>query len=316
MMLAFPAAQPGAQTGPDSGYPRRPVTIVVPFASGGAVDVQVRTAAPRMSALLGQQVVVLNRDGAGGAIGTELVAKAAADGYTLLWGSSGPLAINPNLGSRQTYDPLRDFAPIGLFAVHPLVLTLHPSVPAGSVKALVALARAHPGKLNYASTGSGAAPHFAGEMFRHMAGIEVVHVPYKSGAQLIVDLVGGQVDFSFTAAASSRSHIGAGRLKGLAVTSTKRTALMPELPTLAEAGLPGYEMVSFSGLLAPAGTPTAILGMLGDVLAKSLEDRDIRERIAAEGAFAVGGTPAQFSAFIKSELAKYGRLAKVAGLAP
>ena len=311
MVVATVAQQAGAQP---AAYPRKPVTIILPFSIGGATDVMARLAAQKMSGLLGHQVIVVNRDGAGGAIGTGVVAKAAPDGYTLLWGSSGPLAINPNLSTALSYDALRDFAPIGLFSVNPLILTLHPSVPANSVKALIALAKAHPGKLNYASSGTGAAPHLAGEMFKHMAGIDIVHIPYKGAGLFVFDLIAGQVDFAFTSGTTIGGHFASGKLKGLAVTSTRRTDLMPQLPTMAEAGLPGYEVVIYYGLLAPAGTPPNVLSTLGDALLKSLEDRDIKERIIAEGAYPAGGTPAQFAAFIKSELAKYGRLTKAAGL--
>lgn len=314
MMLAAAALQLNAQPSPDSRYPRKPVTIVLPFSIGGATDVMARLAAQKMSGLLGYQVIVVNRDGAGGAIGTDFVAKATPDGYTLLWGSSGPLAISPNLNAKLPFDPLRDFTPIGLFSLNPLVLTLHPSVPANSVKALIALAKAHPGKINYASSGTGAAPHFAGEMFKNMAGIDIVHVPYKGAGLFGFDLLAGQVDFAFTTGTTIRGHFTSGKLKGLAVTSTRRTDLMPELPTMAEAGLPGYEVVIYYGLLAPAGTPANVLSTLGNALLKSLEDRDIKERIIAEGAYPAGGTPMQFAAFIKSELVKYGRLAKEAGL--
>lgn len=313
-MLAAAALELNAQPLSDSRYPRKPVTIVLPFSIGGATDVMARLAAQKMSGLLGYQVIVVNRDGAGGAIGTELVAKATPDGYTLLWGSSGPLAISPNLNAKLPFDPLRDFTPIGLFSLNPLVLTLHPSVPANSVKALIALAKAHPGKLNYASSGTGAAPHFAGEMFKNMAGIDIVHVPYKGAGLFGFDLLAGQVDFAFTTGTTIRGHFASGKLKGLAVTSTRRTDLMPELPTMAEAGLPGYEVVIYYGLLAPAGTPANVLATLGNALLKSLEDRDIKERIIAEGAYPAGGTPMQFAAFIKSELVKYGQLAKQAGL--
>ncbi|MCE9640422.1 MAG: tripartite tricarboxylate transporter substrate binding protein [Betaproteobacteria bacterium] len=314
LVLATATLQLNAQPLSDSNYPRRPVTIIVPFASGGQVDAQARTLAPKMSGLLGQQVVILNREGAGGVIGTELVARATPDGYTLLWGSSGPLAISPHLNAKLPFDPLRDFAPISLFAVHPFILALHPSVPASSLKALIKLAQAHPGKLNYASTGTGSAPYFAAEMFNNMAAINIIHVPYKSVAQLTIDLIGGQVDLYFASGISSRGHFSSGKLRGIAVTSTRRTDLLPELPTMAEAGLPGYESVGFSGLLAPAGTPAGIMAQLGDAVSKSLEDRDIRERITSEGGFPAGGTPAQFSTFIKSELVKYGKLAKQAQL--
>ena len=314
MTIAIWTLQLCAQSSSESSYPRRPVTIVLPFSVGGATDVMARLAAQKMSALLGYQVIVLNRDGAGGAIGTEFVAKSIPDGYTLLWGSSGPLALSPNLNAKLPFDPVRDFAPVGMFSLNPLVLTLHPSVPANSVKALISLAKAQPGKLNYASSGTGAAPHFAGEMFRNMSRIDIVHVPYRGAGLFAFDLVAGQVDFAFTSGTTVRDHFTSGRLKGLAVTSTRRTELMPELPTMVEAGLAGYEVVIYYGLLAPAGTPASVLSTLGSALLTTLNDRDVKERIVAEGAYPSGGTPMQFAAFIKSELFKYGRLAKEAGM--
>jgi tripartite-type tricarboxylate transporter receptor subunit TctC len=308
LVCAFAHAQQAPQ------YPRRSVNVILPFSAGGATDVLARTATQKMSGLLGQQFVIVNRDGAGGAIGTEQVAKATPDGYTLLWGSSGPLSINPNLATKLPFDPVKDFSPIGVFSLNPLVLVVHPSVPATSVKSLIAIAKARPGKLTFASSGTGAAPHFAGEMFKGMSGIDLLHVPYKGASQFVVDLLSGQVDLAFTAATGSRPHILTGRMRALAVTSARRTDLMPDLPTVAEAGLPGYELVIFYGLLAPAGTPAPIISLLNETLHKAAEAPEVRERIVAEGAYPAGGTPAQFGQMLVSEMKKFGQLARQAGL--
>jgi tripartite-type tricarboxylate transporter receptor subunit TctC len=259
-------------------------------------------------------VLVTNRDGATGAIGTESVARAAADGYSLLWGSSGPMSINPVYSARLPYDPLRDFAPIGLFNLIPYVLVVHPTVPAKSAKELIALARARPGRLNFASSGQGGAPHLAGELLKTMAKIDIVHVPYKGTALFMSDLVSGQVDLAFTGAASSLGYIQAGRLRPIGASGLKRSPLFPDLPTLDESGLPGYEIVVWYGLLAPAQTPREIVVTLNAALNRALAEPDIRKRIAQEGAYPAGGTPEQFGAFLKDQLARYAKMIRDAGL--
>jgi len=295
-------------------YPRKPVTIVVPYSPGAATDLLARAAAQRLTELLGQPFVVVNRDGASGAIGTDYVARAAPDGYTLLWGSSGPLTISPNINSKLPYDPLRDFAPVSTFSLIPYVLVVHPSLPVKSLKELIAVAKARPGQLSYPSSGTGSAPHLATELFKSKAGIDVLHVPYRGTALFMSDLISGQVQLAFTGTASSLGYIKAGRLAPLAVTGDRRSDLIPHVPTMAQAGLPGYEMVVFYSLLAPAATPREIINTLHAALHKSLEHSDIRARIAAEGAYPAGNTPEQFAAFLKAELAKHAKVIKDAGI--
>ena len=295
-------------------YPRRPVTIVVPFSPGAATDILARAAAQKLGDYLGQQFIVLNRDGATGMIGTDAVAKAAPDGHTLLWGSSGPLSINPAYRAKLPYDPLRDFAPVGLFNLIPYVLVVHPSVPARSLSELIALGRAHPGRLSFASSGAGGAPHLAGELLKTMARIDVVHVPYKGTSLFMSDLASGQVDLAFTGVASSMGYIDTGRLRPLAVSSMRRAMLLPNLPTLDEAGLPGYELVVWYGLLAPAGTPRDVVTALNTALNRALGAADIQKRIAHEGAYPAAGTPEQFHAFLKDQLTRYATMIRQAGL--
>jgi tripartite-type tricarboxylate transporter receptor subunit TctC len=309
--LALPPATAAGQGAP---YPRKPVSVMVPFSPGAATDLLGRAAAQKLGEYLGQPFVVINRDGATGAIGTESVARAAADGYSLLWGSSGPMSINPVYSARLPYDPLRDFAPIGLFNLIPYVLVVHPTVPAKSAKELIALARARPGRLNFASSGQGGAPHLAGELLKTMAKIDIVHVPYKGTALFMSDLVSGQVDLAFTGAASSLGYIQAGRLRPIGASGLKRSPLFPDLPTLDESGLPGYEIVVWYGLLAPAQTPREIVVTLNAALNRALAEPDIRKRIAQEGAYPAGGTPEQFGAFLKDQLARYAKMIRDAGL--
>ena len=299
---------------PAQNYPRRPVTIVVPFSPGAATDILGRAAAQKLGDYLGQQFVVLNRDGATGMIGTDAVAKAAPDGHTLLWGSSGPLSINPAYRTRLPYDPLRDFAPVGLFNLIPYVLVVHPSVPARSLNELITLGRANPGRLSFASSGAGGAPHLAGELLKTMAQIDVVHIPYKGTSLFMSDLAAGQVDLAFTGAANSMGYIGAGRLRPLAVSGTRRSPLFPDLPTLDEAALPGFELIVWYGLLAPAGTPRDVITVLNAALNRALGAADIQKRIAHEGAYPAGGTPEQFQAFLKDQLARYVTMIRQAGL--
>src|SRR6266850_4195487 len=240
-------------------YPRKPVRLIVPFAPGGGNDTVARTIAQQMSASLGQQIVIDNRSGAGGVVGAELAAKAPPDGYTLFLGGVGSLAVNPNLHARLPYDPLKDFAPITLIASAPSVLVVHPSVPARTIAQFTALAKANPGKLNYASNGNGSSAQLAAVMYESMAGVAMVHVPYKGLAPALVDLLSGEVQAMFSSLVAIVPHIRAGRLRALAVTGRRRTPLLAEVPTLAESGLPGYEAGSWYGILAPAGTPREII---------------------------------------------------------
>jgi tripartite-type tricarboxylate transporter receptor subunit TctC len=295
-------------------YPSKPMTLIVPFPPGAATDVFARAAGKRMGELLGQQVIVLNRDGASGLIGTEQVARAAPDGYTLLWGSSGPLAISPVWTEKMPYEPLRDFAPVSLFAKIPYLLLLHPSVPAKNVKELVAMAKAQPDKLNFASSGVGGTAHLAAELFMSMTGIRCVHVPYRGTSLFVTELIAGQVDWAFAGPTTALPPVNNGRLRALGISSTKRSELFPTVPTMAEAGVPGYEFTQWYGLLVPAKTPREIVNQLNAALLKAMDDPEVKKRIAYEGGAAAQGTPEEFTAFLKRELASNAKMIRDAGL--
>jgi tripartite-type tricarboxylate transporter receptor subunit TctC len=295
-------------------YPRRPVSLVVPFPPGAATDAFARVIARRMTDILGQQMVVINRDGAAGVIGTDFVARAAPDGYTLVWGTSSGLAIMPALRQKLPYDPQRDFAPVSLGAKLAYVLVVHPSLPASNVKQLIAIAKARPGQLNFASAGTGGAPHLAGELFRTMAGIDIVHVPYRGTALFATDLVAGQVELAFASPVTTLPFTGNARLRALAVTTTARIDAYPNLPTMAEAGLPGYELTQWYAMLAPAKTPPEIVDVLNAAIRKALEDPDVRKRITAEGGMPSPTAPQGLTQFIREETAKFERIIKAAGV--
>jgi len=294
-------------------YPTKPVRFIVPFAPGGSTDLLARFLAPRLTETLGQPVVVDNRGGAGGVIGAELAARAPADGYTIVLGSPGPLTINPNL-QRVPYDTLRDFSPITLATISPFTLVVHPSTPAGSVKELVALAKAKPGQLNYGSAGNGSVGHFSSEQFKALAGVDIVHVPYKGAGPAVADLVGGRLHLMFENLPTILPHVRSGKLKMLAVGTKTRSALVPEYPTVAEAGVPGYESSTAFGVLAPAKTPAAVITRLNQDTVKALQTAELKEKLSGLGLEAVGGTPQQYAAHLKEELAKYGRIVKAAGI--
>jgi tripartite-type tricarboxylate transporter receptor subunit TctC len=298
-----------AQT-PD--YPSRAVRLVIPFAPGGSNDILGRLIAQRLTETLGQQVVPDNRGGAGGTIGAELAAKSAPDGYTLVIGHIGTLAVNPTLYRKLPYDPLRDFQPISLIAKVPNIMVVHPNVPAKSVKELVALAKAHPGALVYGSGGNGGAGHLATEYFRLMAKIQLVHVPYKGTGPAIVDLLAGQTQLVFAGVPGISGQVRAGKLRALGVSTTKRLAVFPDVPTIAEAGVPGYEATQWYGVLAPAGTAKPIVARLNQDIHKALQTREMQERLAADGAEPLPSTPEEFSAFIKAEIARWAPVIKAA----
>ncbi len=305
--LVFPGAT-AAQV-----YPAKPIRFIVPFAPGGGTDVLARLLSQRLFDPLGQPVVVDNRPGAGGVIGAEIAARAPADGYTIVLGSPGPLTINPNL-QRVPYDTLRDFAPITLATISPFVLVLHPSVAAGSVKDLIALAKAKPGQLNYGSAGNGSVSHFSSEQFKALAGVDIVQVPYKGASPALTDLIAGRLQMMFENLPTVVVHVRAGKLKMLAVGTRSRSALVPETPTVAEAGVPGYESSTAFGVLAPAKTPAAVIAQLNRELVKIMHSPDFKERMTAQGVEAVGSAPQQYAAHLKEELAKYGRIVKTAGI--
>src|SRR5712691_9971787 len=283
-------------------YPSRPVRLIVPFAPGGGNDIVARAIAQHLSASFGRQFVVDNRAGAGGVIGAELAAKSPPDGYTLFLGGVGSHAVNPNLHSRLPYDPVKDFAAIALIASAPSVLVVHPSLPARTLAEFTALAKTSPGRINYASNGNGSSAQLAAVLYESMAGVQMVHVPYKGLAPALVDLLAGEVQAMFSSVVAIVPNIKAGRLRALAVTGKRRTALLPEVPTLDESGLPGYEAGSWYGILAPAGTPQAIVAKLHEAIVRALAQPEVRERLVSEGAEVIGSTPEAFAAHITAEL--------------
>ncbi len=294
-------------------YPNRPVKILVAFPAGQATDLVARALGQKLSESLGQPFVVENKAGAGGIIGTDLGAKSAPDGYTLIMSSSGPLAVNPGLYRKLPYDPIKDFVPITLAAIVPLFLVAHPSFPANSVKELVAYAKSKPGRVDYASGGNGVTNHLAMELFKSAAGLFMVHVPYKGGPPALNDLIAGQVSVMFETGPGALPHVKTGRLKALAVGSVTRSSAMPNLPTVAESGYPGFEAVAWIGLVAPTGTPQPIVNKLNAEVLKALKMPDIRERFLALGADPVGNSPEEFGSYIKSEIAKWGKAVKSSG---
>ena len=316
-LLAALAASLAAALAPvafaQPAYPTKPILIVVPFPPGGTTDILARAAAQKMTEAWKEQAVVDNRPGAGGNIGAELVARSPADGYTLLMGTVGTHAINASLYAKMPYDHVKDFAPVILVAAVPNVLVVHPSVPATTVAELIAYAKANPGKLNFASSGSGTSIHLAGELFKVMAGVQMTHVPYKGSAPAIADLLGGQVQLMFDNLPSALPQIRAGKLRALAVTSSQRAAALPDVPTIAESGLPGYEASSWFGLLAPAGTPADIVAKINGEVARWLASPEAKEKLLAQGANAAGGTPEDFARHIATETAKWQKVVRESG---
>jgi tripartite-type tricarboxylate transporter receptor subunit TctC len=296
-----------------AAYPTRPVRFIVPSAAGGGTDIIARAISLKLAESLGQQFVVDNRPGAGQMIGIELAAKAPPDGHTILMAAS-TLAINPVMYKKVSYDPLRDFAPVTQAASLPNVLVVHPSLPVNSVAELIAYARQRPGQLNFASAGIGTSPQMSIELLKSMAGIDMVHIPYKGTAPGVVDLLAGQVLVMAPNLLTALPHIKSGRLRALAVTSAKRTQALPEVPTVAESGLAGYDSTQWYGVLAPAGTPREIVTRLHDAIVRALRDAEVGKRLAADGAEPVGSSPEEFAAFIKSETGKWAKVATAAGI--
>jgi tripartite-type tricarboxylate transporter receptor subunit TctC len=295
-------------------WPTKPVRMIIPFPPGGTTDILARVAAQKLSEALGQQVVPDNRAGAAGNIGTELVAKAPPDGYTLVTAPGSTLTIHPSLYAKLGFDPLRDFAPVTILAAVPNLLVVHPSLPARNVKELIALAKAKPGQLNYASTGAGQSTHLSMELFKTMAGVKITHVPYKGSAPAVTDLLGGHVSLMFDNMPSALPHVKAGKLRGLAVSSVKRSPSAPDIPTVAESALPGFEVSVWFAVLAPAATPKPIVERLNQVLVKALQAPDVRERLASQGAEPIGNTPEQFTQQMKRDLAKWAKVVKDADI--
>ncbi len=310
LALAFTLAASTSALG--QGYPVKPVRLVVPVAPGGGTDILARTVSPKLSESLGQLVVIENRSGAAGNIGTEFVAKSAPDGYTLLLVNTA-FGVNPNLYRNLAFDAVRDFAPITHLTSSPLLLVAHPSLPVKSVRQLITLAKARPGEINFASPGSGQSPHLAGELFNTMAGVKMVHVPYRGGGAALTDLLGGHITLYFGGIISTLPHARSGKLHMLAVTSLQRSRSLPDVPTIAESALPGFETIGWYGILAPAGTPREIIAQLSAALMKIMTLPDLQARMFEDGSQPVGGSPAQFAAFIRSELTKWSKVVRESG---
>jgi tripartite-type tricarboxylate transporter receptor subunit TctC len=297
-------------------YPSKPIRMIVAYPPGGGTDIVGRVVAQKLGEALGQAVVVENRGGASGNIGTEIAARAAPDGYTILMGNVAPNAINVSLFKNLPYDPVADFAPITLVASTPNILVVHPNTPARAVKEVIALAKANPGTLNFASAGVGSSSHLAGELFRILAGADIVHVPYKGAGPAMVDVLSGQVQLYFATMPAAMPHVKSGKLAAVAVTSAKRSPALPDAPTIAESGVPGYEASTWYGLLAPARTPAAAVARLHQATVKILADAALRGKLADQGFEPVGDSPEEFGAYIKSEIAKWGNVIRDAGIRP
>jgi tripartite-type tricarboxylate transporter receptor subunit TctC len=315
--LAFLCAvilAPASAFGQD--FPSKPVRFVVGFTPGGPSDILARALGQKLAERWSQQVVVDNRPGAGGNLAAEAVAKSSPDGYTWLLGNNSILATNQSLYRSLPYDPVRDFAPVALVAIQPNILVVHPSLPVSSVEELIRFAKANPGKLNYASSGSGAAAHLAGELFKAMTGVELVHVPYKGAQPALTDVIAGQVQMMFATSASVIPYIKAGRLRALAVTTAQRSASVPELPTVAEAGVPGFEATTWHGVVVPAATPAAIVARLNEEINSALGEKDLKDRLTSLGAEISTGTPKQFTDYIAREIPKWAKVVKDSGAKP
>ena len=295
-------------------WPTRPVRLISPFAPGGGADITSRALAQKLSPALGQQVVVENRGGAGGMIGVDMAAKAPADGYTMVLGTIGPIAINPSLYKKMTYDPMRDLVPVSQAANALNVLVVHPSLPAKNVKEMIAIAKARPGLMNYGSSGPGATDHLAGELFNVLAGVKMVHVPYKGGAPAMLDLVAGNVQVVFSTVSTAVAAMESKRVRPLAMTGNQRFELMPDLPTVAEAGLKGFEVNNWYGIFLPAGTPKDIVAKLNAEVVKALAAPDVKKRLIEAGIVATSSSPEGFTAYVKAESSKWAKVIKDAGI--
>ena len=311
-LLAGVLAAPGLACA--QAYPAKPIRLIVTFAAGGGAEFVARAMAPKMGEALGQTIIVDNRPGANGAVGADAVAKAAPDGYTLLLGAAGTMVIAPHLGAQMPFDTFRDLVPVTLAAWSPFIVTLNPGVQASSIRDLVALAKASPGKINYGSSGTGGAPNLAGELFKSMTGVNMVHVPYKGLGPAITDLLGGQIQVVFADVGLVQGHIAAGKLKGLGVTGAARSSSVPGMPTVAESGVPGYASGTWYGVLAPAGTAADIVARVNGAVRKALEDAEVKAAFAKQGIDAAGNTPAEFGAYMRAESDKWGKLVREAGI--
>jgi tripartite-type tricarboxylate transporter receptor subunit TctC len=313
LLLAAAFALTGLETTHAQTYPARPIRLIVPQSAGGSTDQVARPLAQQLAKQLGQNVIVENRPGAGSVIGTDAVAKASPDGYTLLVVAAS-FAISPSIYKQLPFDPIRDFAPITMVSALPNVLVIQPSLPVKSTQELIAFARAKPGELNYASSGLGTGTHLSMELFKHMTGTQMVHVPYKGGAPAVNALLAGEVHVNFATISTALSQVQAGKLRALGVTSRERVPALPEVPTIAESGVPGYEHVSWIGLLAPAKTPQSIVALLANEATKAARSPEVAATLAREGALPIGNSPAEFAAVIKKEVGRWGEVVKAAGI--
>lgn len=296
-----------------AAFPDKPIRLVVPFPAGGAADAMARSMAIRMGSELGQQIVIENRGGAGGTTAAEAAARSAPDGYTLFFGTMGTQAINPALHQRLRYDPVKDFAPVSLTHTTPRVLVVHTSVPANSIRELVALAKGKPGELSYGSAGNGSSSHMSGALFESQAGVRLLHVPYKGSAPLMTDVLAGRVNMTFDSYAVYEEHIKAGKVRALGVTSKARMASLPNVPTIAESGLAGYEVANWLGVLAPAGTPREVVDKLNGAIVRAMATPALRQQMIGLGIEPTSGTPEEFAALIRSEIPKWAEIVKKAG---
>lgn len=311
--LALLVSVVGAQA---QTYPDKPIKLVIPYAVGGSTDLTGRMLARSLSDRLGQPIVVESRPGAGGSVGHEFVAKSSADGYTLLFSAAGPLTVTPHIYSKLGYDPVKAFEPVTLVATQPLLLVIKPSLQAQSVADLVRLAKSQPGKLSYGSFGYGSAAHLAGEYFKMLAGVDIVHVPYKGSAPALTDLMAGQFDLMFDVFSTSAPLVEGDKLRAIAITSNDRSPQFPNVPTMQQAGVKGFEAGTWFGLLVPTGTPRPIIDALSVATNKSLEEKEVRDNLASQGATIAGGTPEQFGQFFQAEYEKWQKIVKLAGITP
>jgi tripartite-type tricarboxylate transporter receptor subunit TctC len=313
--VIFTASGGALAQGVATSFPSKSITIVIPATPGGAIDLTARVIGPKLTDAWGKPLVVENKAGATGIIGTEFIAKATPDGQTLVLVASSH-AINPSMFKKLPYDTVKSFEPVVLTHVLPLMLVVHPSLPVKNVQELIAYAKANPGKLSFASSGPGGAPHMSGELFKSMAGLDMIHVPYKGSTAAHSDLLAGRVSLMFDTVSAISPHVKSGALRALAVTTAKRSAAMPDVPTMAEAGMKGYETSTWGGVLAPAGTPKDVVAKLNGEINKALAAPDVRQRMLDAGIEPAGGTPQQFTTFIQSEMAKWAKVAKTAGIEP
>ncbi len=301
---------------PAQDYPAKPIRLVVPFTPGGSTDILARLVGQKLTEAFGQQIIIDNRPGAGGTIGVEITAKSVPDGYTLVMGHIGTFGVNPSLYPKLPYDAIKDFQPITLVATVPNMMSVTPSLPAKSAREFIALARAKPGTLNFGSGGNGSAAHLAGEYFKLLTKTDIVHIPYKGTAPAVTDLIAGNISMMITGVPPQIAHVKSGKLRALAVATAKRLPAFPDLPTIAEAGVTGYEATQWYGILAPAGTPKAIVTRLNAAIVRALHNADVKERLAAGSAEPAGNTPEQFGAFIRKEIARWAPVIKASGAQP